>query len=121
MANLKFKNFVWPQDPDEYTERVRRTPVYEETAEGGIHFTGLSGVKRTITGAGVFQGPEAVENWKALETLAAKPSTGDLVHPVWGTRNCYFTELEMTSQPRPDVIHYRFTFTWADENNDIPM
>lgn len=120
MANLQYKTFVWPQNPSTYSERVLRTPVYEEAADGTISFTGLSGVKRTITGSGVFTGPNAASTYQKLEALATRPAPGDLIHPVWGTRNCYLTELEMTQEPCQNVIHYRFTFTWADENNNIP-
>lgn len=120
MANLQYKTFVWPQDPATYSERVLRTPVYQELDDGSVIFTGISGIKRTITGSGVFTGPEAAGYYQQLEELVCRPAPGDLVHPTWGTRNCYFTELKMTQEPENQVIHYQFTFTWADSDNVIP-
>lgn len=120
MANLQFKSFVWPQNPSTYTQRVLRTPVYQETASGEFNFTGLSGVKRTISGSGVFTGPNAVSYYQQLEQLASLPAPGNLVHPVLGTYNCYLTEVEITQEPQDNVIHYRFVFRGADSNNAIP-
>lgn len=120
MANLQYKAFVWPQNPSTYSQRVLRTAVYQETDTGEFNFTGLSGVKRTITGSGVFTGPKAATYYQQLETLATKASPGNLIHPVWGTYNCYLTRVEMTQEPEENVIHYQFVFTGADSDNAIP-
>lgn len=120
MANLQYKTFVFPQNPSTYTQRVLRTAVYQETDTGEFNFTGLSGVKRTITGTGVFTGPEAASHYLQLEELATKASPGDLIHPVFGTYKCYLTQVKLTQQPEENVICYQFVFTGADSNNAIP-
>ena len=35
------------------------------------------------------------------------------MHPVWQTAGAYFTELELTQEPRDDYVAYRFTFCEA--------
>lgn len=121
MANLQFKDYVWPQDPSSYSRRVWRTPVFEVYENGTYGFLGVSEVKRTITGTGVFSGPEAEKNYQQLENLVSKIMPGDLVHPVWGTLYGYLLEVKMTQEPSPGVIHYQFSFTGCDGNNNIPV
>ena len=38
---------------------------------------------------------------------------GLLVHPVWPAERAYFVELQVTQQPLPDYVKYRFAF-WED-------
>ena len=45
---------------------------------------------------------------------------GNLEHPLWGIRYCYFTMLEMTQEPKENFISYRFEFTQAKINGEIP-
>lgn len=120
MDKLKFKTFTWPQNPTTYTQKVVRTPIFEELSTGSIEFTGLSGARRTITGSGVFTGSDAIKNYLALETLATKLAAGDFVHPILGTYNCYLIEVAMTQEPQEDLVNYRFTLLWADEDGDVP-
>ena len=121
MANLRYKTFVWPQNPSTYAQRILRTPVYVQMDDGTFVFAGLSGVKRTITGSGVFTGADAVSTFQELEALATRSSSGELIHPTFGTLTCYFTQLKMTQEPETNVIHYEFTFTQADGDDAIPQ
>lgn len=119
MDKLRYKDYTWPYNPTTYVEKSTRTPCYTIKADGEYVFSGMSELKRVISGSGAFYGANAYNQFKKLIELAERPGAGELVHPIWGSRNCYFTCLEMTQEPREYYISYRFTFTCADENNVI--
>ncbi len=119
MKALSYKNFVWPQNPDTYQEILEREPKYF-TLDGEVYYDGMGPLRRKITGSGAFYGPEAYEQFKKLLVLAENDTPGNLEHPIWGVRYCYFTGLEMTQEPEAECVHYRFQFTEALENGTVP-
>ncbi len=119
MEMLQYKTFVWPNNPHTYKEETARDPIYV-TKDGVTSYKKMGKVKRSITGSGAFFGENAYEQYLALVTVFEDASAGDLVHPVFGTRYCYFTGLEMTQEPRADYISYRFEFTGAQANGEVP-
>lgn len=120
MSNLSFGSFVWPEDPENYEETCIREPEYVKTEDGAQVFRGMSPVRRTVKGSGVFFGEKAYENFKALAAMTALDTPAQLVHPVWGSRSAYLTEVKATQEARADYVAYSFTFREADANGDIP-
>ena len=116
---MKFKDYIWPQDPHTYRETVSREPLYV-TQNGETSYNGISSTHRIITGSGVFYGMDAYDNFKTLVTVAADSSPGELFHPVWGKRYCYFTKLEFTQGPAEDLISYSFEFIQAESDGTVP-
>lgn len=121
MNKLVYKNFVWPQNPDHYQQDYLREPVYTKNDAGETVFSGMGPMKRTISGSGCFVGDTAYTKFKELATVFAESTAGGLVHPVWGTYNCYFTELQLTQEPRSNYVSYKFEFREADSNDAIPQ
>ena len=119
MNSLSYKTFVWPQNPHTYREVTTRTPMYK-TEDGETYFQGMSGLKRVISGSGVFYGEDAYEQYKQLQKLSEDMSAGNLEHPVFGIRYCYLTLLEVTQEPKENYVSYRFEFTQALLNGEIP-
>ena len=119
MMALKFKTYTWPNDPHTYREELHREPQYT-TQSGTSTYTGMGATHRRITGSGAFFGEDAYANFRALMELAADNTAGDLVHPIWGTRYCYFTKLEMTQEPRENYVTYSFEFTQAKADGTVP-
>lgn len=119
MDYLSYKTFVWPRNPHTYREETVREPQYV-TEDGVTTFTGMSHLKRTVTGSGVFYGKEAFDQFKALAKLAEESTPGNLEHPVWGIRYCYLTKLTLTQEPRADYVSYSFEFTQALANGEVP-
>ena len=115
MDFLSYKTFVWPQNPHTYREVAIRTPEY-----GEVYFKGMSALKRTITGSGVFYGPDAYTQYLKLQKLAEEVNAGNLEHPIFGIRYCYLTMLEVTQEPKENYVSYRFEFTQARLNGEIP-
>lgn len=120
MEKLQYKTFVWPQNPHTYQESCIREPEYEKNEAGEDTFQGMGPLKRTVTGSGVFFGDAAFSSFSALAKLFEETSPGTLEHPVWGTRYCYFTELELTQEPKDNYVSYRFTFLQADADGSLP-
>lgn len=97
-----------------------REPVYTKNAAGNNVYSGMGPVKRTVTGTGVFFGATAYEDFQKLLALYNEEGCGALVHPVWGTYNMHFTELELTQEPKGNYVSYKFEFREADANGAIP-
>lgn len=120
MDNLKYKTYTFPQNPTTYEEKMSRTPIYYLQENGLECYGGMSEVKRIITGTGAFCGHNAFSHFLQLMSVFELAAPGELVHPIWGSRHCYFTALELTQDPREDYVAYKFTFTCALEDNSIP-
>ena len=120
MDKLVYKNYVWPQNPDQYAQHYLREPVYTKDDEGNVQFT-MGPAKRTITGSGSFFGETAYADFLALAKVFEESTSGGLVHPVFGTYRCFFTELQLTTEPREDYVAYKFEFREADEDGVIPQ
>ena len=110
MANLSFGTFVWPNDPENYREKCVREPIYIQNDNGTTTFSGMSEVKRTITGSGAFFGSNAYSDFKQLLALVNQKQAANLQHPIWGTRKGYLTELISDLESREDYVAYSFTF-----------
>ena len=120
MDYLSYKTFVWPRNPHTYKEESVREGVYEKNSAGEDVFQEMGLLKRTITGSGVFCGDTAFADYQALEKLFSETTPGNLEHPVWGIRYCYFTGLEMTQEPKENCISYKFEFRQALTNGVLP-
>lgn len=119
MDKLSYKTFVWPQNPTTYKEEYIREPQYY-TEDKTVYFDGMGDMKRIITGSGVFYGADAFTQFKKLSALFEDATAGNLEHPIWGIRYCYFTGLELTQEPKDNYVSYRFTFTGALTNGIVP-
>ena len=119
MNYLSYKTFVWPKNPHTYREVTTRTPVYY-TQDGETYFRGMSGLKRVISGSGVFSGEDAYNKYKELQRLSEDMSAGNLEHPIFGIRFCYLTQLEVIQEPKENYVSYRFEFTQAKTNGEVP-
>jgi len=119
MDKLIYKTFVWPQNPHTYKEEYLREPQYH-TQDKTVYFDGMGEMKRVITGSGVFYGDDAFVQFKKLAALFEETTAGNLQHPIWGIRYCYFTGLELTQEPRDNYVSYQFIFTGALANGVVP-
>ncbi len=119
MDNMSYKTFVWPHNPHTYREEYSREPRYI-TQSGQTYYEGMGEMRRIITGAGVFFGLDALDQFRNLAALFEESSAGNLEHPIWGVRYCYFTGLELTQEPKDNYVSYKFTFTGANTNGEVP-
>jgi spore coat assembly protein SafA len=68
---------------------------------------------RILRGEGVFAGEGAYEQFQQLAAVFQEGGAGLLVHPVWKTERAWFASLQVTEEPLPDYVRYRFEF-WED-------
>lgn len=97
-----------------------REPVYTKNSAGDTVFSGMGPVKRTVTGTGAFVGDTAYADFRELMELFNEADWGELVHPEWGAFHMYFTELELTQEPKFNYVSYKFEFREADADGAIP-
>lgn len=116
---LQYKDLVWPMEVETYKEVNSREPVYV-TEDGVTSYSHMSKMRRVISGTGVFCGDSAYYYYGQLEKLMLETSAGDLVHPMWGTRYCYFTKLQLEQEPREDYVRYSFEFMQANDKGEVP-
>lgn len=121
MEKMRFKTFTWPENPAEFAASYVREPVYETLQDKSVVFRGLSPVKRSFTGKGVFTGSNAYASFQSLAALLSQSGTGQLVHPVWGTFTVYLMAVDLAQEPREDFVRYTFTFREADSSGAIPQ
>lgn len=119
MEKLSYKSFVWPQNPHTYKEEYIRQPHFF-TVEGETYYDGMGDMQRIITGSGTFFGETAYADFRTLANLFGESTAGNLEHPLWGIRYCYFTGLELTQEPRENCVSYKFQFTGALTNGEVP-
>ena len=119
MQKMSYKAFIWPQNPHTYREEYIRQPHFY-TEAGVTYYDGMGDMQRIITGSGTFHGETAYADFKELAKVFEQRGAGDLEHPLWGTRYCYFTGLELTQEPRENCISYTFQFTCALTNGEVP-
>lgn len=118
---LRYKTFIWPENPERYRVESLREPEYVTDDAGVTSFSGLGERKRTVTGSGCFTGANAYTDFKALEALTKAATAGTLTHPVWGTMTAFFTGLTLEQEPRENYVAYSFTFREADSSGGIPQ
>ncbi len=119
MEKMSYKTFDWPQNPHTYKEEYIRQPHFI-TEDGITYYDGMGEMQRIITGSGTFFGDDAYTDFKALAKLFEERTAGNLIHPLWGTRYCYFTGLELIQEPREDCVSYNYQFTTAASNGEVP-
>lgn len=120
LTTMRYKEFEWPTNPHTYREERILEPEYSKDSLGNDVYNGMKPVQLVISGAGAFFGEDAVSNFQELADLFQDEEPGDLIHPIWGTRYCYFTNLKMTQEPKEDYIAYEFTFEQSQSNGFLP-
>lgn len=113
LTPMRFKEFTWPHNPEVYTVEYRRRIAVHQAPFGGCVMQELGGSYRVLKGEGVFAGEDAYARFRQLAAVFQEEGPGLLVHPVWQTERAYFAALEVTEEPAPDFVRYRFEF-WED-------
>ncbi len=119
MGKLQYKDFLWPRNPRVYREAYSREPRYVTENKVQV-FSGMGQMGLVISGEGAFCGSDALARFRELADLFADGTAGYLIHPVLGSRYCYFTALELTQEPAAGYVGYRFTFTAAQSDGSVP-
>jgi len=114
LAPMRYKEFTWPHNPETYQVEHRRQVAVHKVPFGGYVLQDLGAGCRVLEGEGTFAGKDAYATFRALEQVFDQPGPGLLVHPVWPASSAYFVTLQLTEEPLPDFVRYRFAF-WEDQ------
>ena len=95
LAAMKYRNFVWPNNPKTFEVEYRRTLHSYKLPFSGYVVQNLGLQNKIIRGEGEFTGPDAYENFRKLAALFEENKGGKLVHPVWPTMRAYFAKLNL--------------------------
>ena len=113
MLNMRYKSFVWPNNPRTYTLSCKRQTVTHKVPMGGFVVQDLGVYAAVMQGQGEFYGEGAYEKFQELLQVFQTGGAGLLVHPVWQAGSAYFTQLRLTQEPREDYVAYSFEFCQA--------
>ena len=113
MLNMRFGTFVWPNNPRTYTLSCKRQTAVHKVPMGGFVVQDLGRTATVMQGEGEFFGTRAYETFQELLAVFRAGGAKMLVHPLWQAERAYFTELQLTQEPRDDYAAYRFTFCEA--------
>lgn len=120
LAPMRFKDYVWPHNPETYTITFRREVAVAKVPFGRYGMQDLGLNCRVMEGEGVFAGAGAYDEFKKLATVFYEGGAGVLVHPVWQAAQAYFVKLELAQQPLEDYVRYRFAF-WETSPLDTSL
>ena len=115
LTPMRYKDYTWPHNPEVYTVERQRRLVVHPIPFGNCVIQDLGGMYRVLRGEGVFAGEGAYEQFQQLAAVFQEGGAGMLVHPVWKTERAWFASLQVTEEPLPDYVRYRFEF-WEDWN-----
>lgn len=114
LAPMRYKDYVWPHNPETYSIAFRRSIAAAKVPFGRCVMQDLGQSYRVMEGEGVFAGEGAYDEFKRLATVFYGGGPGLLVHPVWQASQAYFVSLELAQQPLEDYVRYRFAFWEAN-------
>jgi len=110
LSPMRFKNFIWPHNPQVYTITMERAMAAHKIPFGRHYLQSLGQNRRVFRGEGEFVGEGAYDTFKQLSTVFYEETPGLLIHPLWMTATAWFVGLKLEQQPRSDYVRYSFEF-----------
>ena len=110
---MRYKDFVWPNNPRTYTLGCKRQTASLLAPMQGFTVQDLGRNSVVLRGEGEFFGSGAYEHFKSLLAVFEDKGAGVLIHPVWQCSRVLFTSLQLTQEPREDYVAYSFEFCEA--------
>ncbi len=115
LAKMRYKSFVWPNNPETYTLQCARTTVVHKIPFGGSMVQDLGDACTILRGNGEFFGAGAYDTFRRLQKVFSGGGAGVLFHPILKSKRAYFTKLELTQKPCADHVAYSFEFCCTEE------
>jgi len=120
LAPMRYKDYVWPHNPETYTISFKRQVAVAKVPFGRYGMQDLGMSYRVMEGEGVFAGKGAYDEFKKLASVFYQGGPGLLIHPVWQASQAYFVLLELAQQPLENYVRYRFAF-WETSPLDTSL
>lgn len=110
MLNMRFKDFVWPNNPHSCSLTTMRDVATHKYPGYSYRLENLGMGRRVLSGNGEFYGENAYKTMKELLQVFQQEGAGRLIHPIIEMNQAIFSELELVQEPRADYVAYRFVF-----------
>lgn len=107
---MRYKDFVWPNDPRTYTLSRERQTAIQKFPMGRFAAQDLGTTCMVLRGEGEFFGAQAMRQFQELARVFESEGAGVLLHPAWDGGTALFTQLRMTQEPRENYVAYEFEF-----------
>ena len=117
LLSMRYKDFVWPNNPRTYTLSCRRKTAAHLVPMQGFVVQDLGRSSTVLRGEGEFFGPGAYDQYRKLLDVFEQDGAGVLIHPAWECSKALFTELKLTQEPREDYVAYSFAF--CEQSPDV--
>jgi len=121
LTPMRFKNFVWPHNPQVYSISFERNMAVHNVPFGRHHLQSLGQTRRVLKGEGEFVGADAYKLFSQLASVFCEETPGVLIHPVWMTTTAWFVNLELEQEPRPDYVRYSFEFWEVVDRDEVKL
>ena len=113
LTPMRFGNFQWPHNPSQIKITSGRD-LYEVGLAGSGGILQDRGCKRrVITGSGELYGEGCFRQYQEICNLLRAGKSDLLTLPGVTPFRARFVSLELTGEPEPDLLHYRFVF-WEE-------
>ena len=120
MSNVQFRNFVWPENPEEMELRSQTNPIYVSQPNGTVQFMGMGEICRIVELKGVFHGSQAYVQALQLRKLMDDGIHGTLSWPQMGSFQMYMTRLQLHEEGRAGCIAYSASFRERNASGQVP-
>jgi hypothetical protein len=110
---MKYKDFIWPQNPKRLQVSRKRELREFSLLGGGSVVQDLGLLRRVAEGEGELWGDDCVEQFGKLWELFRQEGAGLLSLPGYDPFYAHFAALERKDEPFTGLIRYSFRF-WED-------
>lgn len=110
MLQMRYKDFIWPNNPHTCALTTRREVATHKYPGQGYRLENLGMGQRILTGSGEFYGKDAYKTMKKLLKVFEQEGAGQLIHPVIQMNQAIFSRLKLLQEPRENYATYEFEF-----------
>lgn len=110
MISMRYKDFIWPNNPANCHLTVKRQLASHKYPGASYVLEDLGEESRILRGNGEFFGPDAYYYLTELLRVYREPGPGRLLHPVIQMEQACFAELTITEEPCENYAAYSFVF-----------
>ena len=119
LAAMKYKDFIWPNNPKTFEVEYKRTLHSYKLPSSGFKVQNLGVQHRIFKGEGEFAGPDAYESFRLLAEVYSDNASGWLEHPIWPPVKVFFAKLKLRQEPREEYVSYSYEFWECDGSTDM--
>jgi LysM repeat protein len=110
MDPMKYKSFVWPNNPSTCSYSCEKSVVKHKYPElDAVELEDMDPDGAVINGSGEFFGNDAYTNWQKLLKVYRENGPGEFYHPVFTDVNKgVMKRLQADMEPRENYVRYSF-------------